>query len=59
MAKLAIVSNIDVYCDKCCTPLEAYQDPQTHDLSISPCKGCAQKYKNAIANLTRRKEAAA
>lgn len=58
MAKLSIIQDIGVYCDKCDTPLEAYQNPKTHDLSISPCKGCAQKYKNAIANLTKRKEAA-
>lgn len=58
MAKLSIIQNIDVYCDACCTPLEAYQDPKSHDLSIRPCSGCAQKYKNAIATLTKRKEAA-
>ena len=58
MAKLSIVQNIDVYCDVCSTPLEAYQDPKSHDLAISPCQCCAKKYKDAIANLVKRKEAA-
>lgn len=59
MAKLAIVSNIDVYCDKCCTPLEAYQDPQTHDLSVTPCKGCIEKFEKAIKRLVKKMEVAA
>ena len=58
MAKLSIIQDIGVYCDKCDMPLEAYQDPKTHDLSISPCKGCAEKYKKAFERLIKRKEAA-
>lgn len=59
MAKLSIIQDIGVYCDKCDTPLEAYQDPKTHDLSISPCKGCADKYKTAIKRLVQKMEVAA
>ena len=59
MAKLSIIQDIGVYCDKCDMPLEAYQDPKTHDLSISPCKGCIEKFEKAIKRLIKKMEVAA
>lgn len=59
MAKLSISQNIDVYCDRCCSPMEAYQHPQTHDISIRPCKACEDKIKESISRLKKRMEVAA